>query len=340
VSVVALGRVAIKTPGWPVAGQLARREGMRLIRHPVFLVGGLLSLAFFGLLTWQAAPVLHRDDTNVTGALLPLAAATLMVTNLAASRATRNGTDELYDGTATSGTLRTAAHLLSLSFAVGAAAGLACVMFAYMLLGAPVGTPRVSEILTGPVTVALFGAVGIALARWKPHAALGPIAVVVFVALEILLIQPVIGLEATNGGAAGRVPWFAPWVPLSLSSGVPPELVIRPATWHLVYLVGLVVLFAVVALGRGGLRGRVIALLVAGAAATVAGSIGQLAQPGPSQRAALVALVEDPEQLRSVSNAAGSPTALMPRTCLGSTGGRDRSRERSLSSRRISDPKV
>jgi hypothetical protein len=40
----------------------------------------------------------------------------------------------------------------------------------------------------------------------------------------------------------------------------------------------------------------VIALLVAGAAATVAGSIGQLAPPGPSQRAALVALVEDPEQ--------------------------------------------
>jgi hypothetical protein len=269
---------------------------MRLIRHPVFFVGGLLSLALFGLLTWQAAPVLHRDDTYVAGALLPLAAATLMVTNLAASRAARNGTDELYDGTVTSSALRTAGHLLSLTFAVGAAAGLVCVMFIYMLLDAPAGTPRIAEILTGPVTVALLGAVGIALGRWKPHPALGPIAVVALIALEILLIQPVIGLEGTNGGMASRAPWFAPWVPLSLTGEVPPELVIRPAAWHLFYLVGLVVLFAGLALARQGLPRPVIALLVAGTAGTAVGLVGQLTPPGPAQRAALVAFVEEPKQ--------------------------------------------
>ncbi|MDQ3661986.1 MAG: hypothetical protein M3454_13195 [Actinomycetota bacterium] len=295
-SVVALGRVAINAPVGRVAFQLARREGVRLIRHPIFLIGGLLSLALFGLLTWQAAPVLHRDDTNITGALLPLAAATMMVTNLAASRAARNGTDELYDGTVTSSALRAAGHLLSLTFAVVAAAGLVCVMFVHMLLDAPVGTPRIAEILTGPVTVTLLGAVGIFLGRWKPHPALGPIAVVSLIALEVLLIQPVIGLEGTSGGEASRVPWFAPWVPLSLTSEVPPELVIRPAAWHLLYLVGLGVLFAVLALARQGFSRPMIALLVAGAACTLAGAVGQVTPPQGAQQAALAALVEEPEE--------------------------------------------
>jgi hypothetical protein len=296
VSIVALGRVAIQAPGWPVACQLARREGVRLIRHPVLFVGGLLSLALFGLLTWQAAPVLHRDDTNITGALLPLAAATLMVTNLAASRATRNGTDELYEGTVTSSALRTVGHLLSLAFAMAAAGGLVCVMFVYMLLDAPAGTPRIAEILTGPVTVAMLGAVGVALGRWKPHPAFGPIAVVALIALEILLVQPVIGVEATNGGVASRGPWFAPWVPLSLTSEVPPELVIRPAAWHLLYMAGLTLLFAGLALARQGFSRRVIALVVAGAAGTLVGAAGQLKPPTSTQRAALAALVEDPER--------------------------------------------
>lgn len=294
-SAVALGRAAIKTPGWPVVFQLARREGIRLIRHPIFLVGGVLSLALFGLMTWQSAPVLHRDDTNVAGALFPLAAATLIVTNLAASRATRNGTDELFEGTATSGAQRTAGHLLSLSFSVGVAAGLVFVMFVYLLVDAPVGTPRIAEILAGPLIVAVLGAVGIALGRWKPHPALGPIAVVAVIAFEILSIQPVISLEGT-GGVASRVPWFAPWVPLSLTSEVPPELVIRPAAWHLFYLAGLVVLLSALALARHGHGRRVIALLIAGAAGTTVGAVGQLIPPGAAQRAALAALVEDPEQ--------------------------------------------
>lgn len=338
-SVVALGNVAIKAPGRPVAFQLARREGRRLIRHPVFIVGGLLSLAMFGLMTWQAAPVLHRDDTNVAGALLPLAAATLMVTNLAASRATRNGTDELYDGTATSSALRTAGHLLSLTFAVGAAAGLVCVMFAYMLLDAPAGTPRSAEILTGPVAVALLGGVGIALGRWKPHPALGPIAVVALIALEMLLIQPVIGLEGTNGGVASRVPWLAPWVPLSLTGEVPPELVIRPAGWHLLYLAGLGVLFAVLALGRQGFPRPVAALFAAGAAGTVVGAVGQLSPPGSAQRAAIAALVEEPEQHQVCEHGVASPTVPIPRTSPGSTDGRNRSRVPSSGSRRMRGPK-
>lgn len=295
-SVVALRRAAVKAPGWPVAVQLARREGMRLIRHPIFLLGALLSLAFFGLLTWQAAPVLHRDDTNVAGALLPLAAATLIVTSLAASREMRNGTHELYDGTPASSALRTVGHLLSLAFGVLGSFALICVMFVYMFLAAPVGTPRLSELLTGPVIVALLGAVGIALGRWRSHPALPPMAAVVVVALETLLIQPIIGLDGTLSGVTTRIPWLAPWVPMSLTRKVPPELVIRPSAWHLLYLVGLALLFAVLALSRHGLGRRTRALLVAGVAGAVLGAVGQLVPPSSAQRAALAAVVEDPEE--------------------------------------------
>jgi O-antigen ligase len=62
------------------------------------------------------------------------------------------------------------------------------------------------------------------------------------------------------------------------------------------YLVGLVVLSVVLALVRQGSRSHVIALLVAGAAVTLVGAVGQLTPPAPAQRAALAALVEDPER--------------------------------------------
>lgn len=294
-SVVALDRVMTRTPGWAVAAQLARREGLRIIRHPIFLVGALLSLATFGLFTWQSAPVLHRDDIFVAGSLLPLAAATLIVANLAASRSTRNSTDELYDGTITSGAVRTTGHLLSLAYPAVASLGVAGVMFVYMLLDAPVGTPRIAEVLVGPFCVALLGAIGIAIGRWKAYPALGPMAVVAVTALETLLIQPIVTWQGT-GAQTVQGPWFAPWVPTGLTGQVPSELVLRPAAWHLLFLAGLIFVFAALAVGREQRGPRVAAVLVAGIVAIVLGSVGQVTPPSDSQRAALVALVEEPDE--------------------------------------------
>ena len=294
-SVAALDRIAVRVPGWAVAVQLARHEGLRMVRHPILWVGGLLSLALFGLLTWQSAPVLHRDDVNVAGALLPFAAATLIVANLAASRAARNGTDELYNTAPASRALRTLSQLLALAFPVGVSLTVAGAMFVYMFIDAPVGTPRFAELAAGPVSVALLGAAGVTVGQWKPHPGLGPMAVVVIMAFEILLIQPVIGLAGTNAEFTQRIPWFALWIPLSLTSEVPSEIVIRPGGWHLLYLVGLAVVVAAVALARDGHRARLVPLLVAGAAAAVLGSIGQLTPASSAQRAALASLMVDPE---------------------------------------------
>lgn len=266
-----------------------------MLRHPIMWVGALLSLVTYGFFTWHAAPVLHRDDIFTAGALLPLAAATLIVANLASSRATRNATDELYDTTSSSPGLRIVGHLISLAYAVALAVGVIGLMFVYLFLDTPVGTPSAAEIMVGPVTVALFGAVGIAIGRWNPHPALGPMAVVVAGALQYVLIQPITGSQATNSTVLNPSPWLAPWVPLSLTGEVPSELVIRPTGWHLVYLVGLISIIAAFALSRRGSRGRLLPLFIAGTAAVVLGVVGQFTRASAAQRATLADLLEHPE---------------------------------------------
>ena len=294
-SVVALDRMVVKSPGWAVAWQLARREGRRMLRHPIIWVGALLSLVIFGFFTWHAAPVLHRDDVFMAAAMLPLAAATLIVANLAASRATRNATDELYETTSSSRGLRIVGHIASLAYPVALALILIGVMFVYLLLDAPVGTPRIAEIAVGPLMVVLFGAVGVTIGRWNPHPALGPMAVVVAGALQYMLIQPIVGSLATNSTIRDPSGWLAPWVPMSMTGEVPSELVIRPAGWHLLYLAGITLIFIGVALTRRGSRTRLLPLFLAGTAALVLGTVGQLTPASASQRAELVALMEHPE---------------------------------------------
>ena len=266
-----------------------------MLRHPVMWVGALLSLVIFGFFTWHAAPVLHRDDVFMAAAMLPLAAATLIVANLAVSRATRNATDELYETTSSSPGLRIVGHIASLAYAVALALALIGVMFAYLFLDAPVGTARIAEIAVGPLTVVLFGVIGVTIGRWNPHPALGPMAVVVAGALQYMLIQPIVGALATNSTVRNPSGWLAPWVPMSMTGEVPSELVIRPAGWHLLYLTGIILIFSATALTRRGSRARLLPLFLAGAAAFVLGTVGQLTPASASQRAELVALMEHPE---------------------------------------------
>ena len=275
--------------------QLAIREGRRLVRHPIFVGGALLSLAAFGLLTWNLAPVLHRDDGHSIGALLPLAAATLIVANLAAIRGERDGASELYEGTPTSAPARTLAHLLSLGWAIAGATVLLLVMFTYQAFDDPVGTPRLSELATGPATVLLFGSLGILLGRWKHHVAIAPIALVLLIATEIMLIQPVVGYKISHS----RLPWLAPWVPTSLTSSVPPELVSRPADWHLLYLCGLIVVVGAGAVLTHGLRRRVMAVLIAGALVVGIGGAAQLRPLPRTEHLRLLAQIERAEEFQT-----------------------------------------
>ena len=288
-------RPRVVTTNLRVVLRLAIHEGRRLVRHPVFVGGAILSLAAFGLLTWNLAPVLHREDGHSIGALLPLAAATLIVANLASIRGERDGASELYRGTPTSASVRTLAHLVSLAWAVAGACVLLVVMFGYLALDAPVGTPRAAELAAGPATVLLFGCLGILLGRWKHHVAIAPIALVLLIAIEIMLIQPVVGYRISHS----RLPWLAPWVPTSLTSSVPPELVVRPADWHLLYLCGLILVVGAGAVLTHGLRRRVIAVLIAGALVVGIGGAAQLRPLPRSEHLRLLAQIEHPEEVQT-----------------------------------------
>jgi hypothetical protein len=273
---------------------LARVEGRRLVRHPIVLGGAALSLAAFIVPMWWQAPVLHREDVLTGLTLLPLAGATLLATNLAALRSRRHGTEDLYDSMATPPSRRTVGHLLSVGWAAALGAAIVAVDILSLLPSDPAGSPRILELLVGPALVALAGCTGILVARWWPTVVAGPISLVALISLALLFVQSL----PSSFDASIPDRFLLPWAPLSLEWGVAPELVVRPAGWHLVYLAGLILVVASATLVRHGLRPRPAALAVASVVLTVMAAGAQLGVPTQAQARALVPLVEDPDAIR------------------------------------------
>jgi hypothetical protein len=276
----ALGRSALA---------LARIEGMRLVRHPVFLAGAALSIAFS--LTFADATDIGGDYFVLMGpTLLPLGLATLVVTNLAALRSRRGGTGELYGSIPAPARVRTLAHLLALAWPVAVAAALLVAAFAWF--GAWDGldvtragrraTPGPVELAQGPLAVAALGALGVALARWVPHPPAGAVAAVGLLVFQMPFVMW--NLQDAPG-------WFLPLVNPAQSSQAPdsswpcasdqrwPCLLkgFAPLGWHLAYLAGLGLLLAGLALLRD--RRRRADSLLAAAGLTVAVTAGALQVP-------------------------------------------------------------
>jgi hypothetical protein len=272
---------------------LARSEGGRLTRHPIFLGGLLLSAVAFVIATKHRAPVLHRDDILTGAALLPLAGATMLVSNLAALRSLRHGTGELFDSTATTRHRRTMGHLLSIVWAAGAAALMVVLFMAYLVALGPVGVPSAFELLAGPAIVGLLGALGVLVATWWPSVAAGPVILVGVGALQLALSL----LVAHNVEGTSGLRWLAPWVSLTNNDGTPPrELVIRPAGWHLLYLLALTITLGSLALVRSGLplrRGVVVGFALAVA---VSSGVMQTLPPSGTHLLELAAMVEHAER--------------------------------------------
>lgn len=61
-------------------------EGLRLVRHPLNVVGAAGSLVLIWRFIGDTAPVLPRDSVYLAGAMLPLAATVFFTANLAAMR--------------------------------------------------------------------------------------------------------------------------------------------------------------------------------------------------------------------------------------------------------------
>lgn len=247
-------------------GALASVEGRRLLRHPVVVAGGVLSVFLLLEATWGQAPVLQRDAVATGAALFPLAAATLLAVNLAVLRSRRHDTDELYTTLVTSPRQRTAAHWASVAWPVGLGAALVAADLAYLVALGAVGAPDPFELATGPAIVALAGAVGVLLARVAPSTAAAPLALVAFGGVFV----------QTGVGYFSRTPsgwdWLQPWINLNAPAL---EVAVRPTSWHLVYLAGLAAVAGVAALARHGLQASTLGAGGLALAVAVGGAVAQ-----------------------------------------------------------------
>lgn len=270
----------------PAVVALARIEGRRLIGHPVFLAGAALSVLF--TLTFAAATDIGGDYFALLGGtLLPLALATLVVCNLAALRYRRGATTELYGALAAPAHVRTLAHLLALAWPAGVAAALVAGAFAWfgawegldVTREGRIATPGAVDLAQGPLAVAALGALGVALARWIPHPAVGILAAVVLFFPQMMY---------TTWNLQDAFGWFLPLVnpaqtgadsswPCAADQQWPCILETFAALhWHVVYLAALVVLLGAVALLRERRRRRDLLLAATSLAVVVVAGILQI----------------------------------------------------------------
>ena len=191
---------------------LARLEGRRLLRHPFILTGAALPVAS------SVLAILFLEEAgadgyawSLLGPFMPLTAAVLVAVNLAALRAGRDDTEDLYESCPAPARGRTAAHLVSLAWAVAATAPLVAIgVLVFMSKGGP--PPSVLMAVFAPAIVALCGALGLALARWLPHPAAATIGVVgMFTLVNLvgpaepswgLLVPGIVGLAILLGALA------------------------------------------------------------------------------------------------------------------------------------------
>jgi hypothetical protein len=273
-------------------------ESGRLLRHPAVLAATALSAWMLWRWGEGTAPVLHYADIATQVPLAPLAGAALLATNLAVLRSHRDGAIDLYGATRLSLARRTLAHLLSVLPLV-ALGGILVVADLAWLAGMPgsAGAPHVAEAATGPALIALGGCLGVLLGRLVRSVALAPL---VLVALAVGSLT----LAELHVGGHGQRPWT--WLGALLRpvpvEPAPAALLGRPATWHLIYLLGIAVALAALAVWRSQAQARVrrraqaaaAAVLVAALAATTGAAVAQTRPPSPALAARRLAAVRNP----------------------------------------------
>jgi hypothetical protein len=244
---------------------LALIEGRLLIKHPAILVGPGLILLIAG----RGPDVFHFFFMSGFGYFI-IGIGTFLAANLCATRSRRDKTDELYEALPLRPSDRTAAQLLSLAFPLAAALLIAAAlaMTTRPWSGASVrldeepltimhGLPDFAQ---GPLLIAFLGAAGILLARWF----IAPVAVAV-------VFAGITGFNFLTGLSHGALHWLNAVSSYSSTSLEPASTM----TWHLVYLMGLILLLGLAALVRRPLaRG----LMVYGTAAFTLTAVGGVMQ--------------------------------------------------------------
>jgi hypothetical protein len=212
-------------PGPATAWALAGTEGRRLLRHPAFLAGVVVTVLLVLLVGGDPDPDWTGWSINIVLVFAPLGWFTIVATNLMALRDRRAGTAELVDTTPATPATRTVALVLATLATIPVTAALLAAAGAYSVWRHdPVGVPVPRELAVALLLVVGGGVVGIAVARWVPRAIAGVAAVLVVIQLQVWMTQSAISPSR----------WLAFWVeqPAIGLLDVHP----RPALWHLAWL--------------------------------------------------------------------------------------------------------
>ncbi|MDQ1037181.1 hypothetical protein QFZ75_003597 [Streptomyces sp. V3I8] len=293
---------------WAAVFALARVEARELRMTVSSLAIAVLYVAW---IVWQVTerqgdyPILQNVDRGTQAMPMLVGLAVMLGVNRAVLRSRRRGTDRHFDVLVVEPWRRTAAHVLSVVPAVLFTAVCVTAEFTWAALkpgAAGHGSP--AELAVGPLTVLLCGAVGVLLARLVPFVTAAPLFLVVLLFGQVFVVAP---------SDSDWTTWLIPVVTETGGSPFPSDLLGRPAAWHALYLVGLALCVAVLAVLVGGGRTTAVKAAVAGALAlTLVGAVGQSGGTPAATTAARERISTTPEKVRSCTEHGRSSYCAFP----------------------------
>jgi hypothetical protein len=295
---------------WAAVLALALFEAHRLLLRIPMLLAFALYVAWIGWRTSEfqdGYPALQDADRATQSAPLLIGLAVLLCANRAVLRSVRHDTERHFGVLVLRPWQRTTAHVLSVVPAVLLVAVCVRAQYGWLALkSGAVGSGSSAELLVGPLTVLLFGAIGVLLARLFTSAFAAPMTIVLFLFLFIAGALPL-----GNGERGTR--WLAPVVVENSPHALPSDLMGRPAVWHALYLLGLGLTVALFAVLAGGGRGWVLTSAVAAALALmVTGGVAQTTALPAGTIAAREAATNTPEKEQTCVKRDGSTYCAFP----------------------------
>lgn len=259
------GRGAGPAPTWRLVGALARLEGRKLVRHPVFLAGVGLALVGSAVFVAQGlrepAVSWEEDGWTVFVGIVMLGLLTMVAANYATLRDRRERTGEQQDSLPVGEPARTGALLVAIMWPAAVSAAVVAVVAGYAAtIHVRFEDHEVLRVAESVLAVAMLGTLGIALARWLPNPFLAPLA-----AWGLLF--------ATPSESVSRWRILSPFTQVDSLDLV---------AWHIAYVVGLTTVFCAGALLRRNVRPLFVGTGMVGLAVVSTSVVFLLPQACPS----------------------------------------------------------